>query len=260
MMVDPQGAAPVAPLCRVRLDVAYFGPSFHGFAENADVVTVAETLRTAMETVLRHSVVLTGAGRTDAGVHAWGQVVSGDITAEADLLRLQRSINRQCSPALVVRSISWAEPDFDARFSAKWRRYRYTVLNTDVPNPFRAPTVWHVPQPLNVDAMQLACDAFLGEHDFSAFCKRPKVEPPVSLVRRILKAEWAGEQGGELVFEICATAFCHNMVRSIVGTMVEVGLGKKSAGDMLAIIRSKDRAFAGKVAPPHGLCLWEVGY
>ena len=260
MMVDPQGAAPVAPLCRVRLDIAYFGPSFHGFAENADVVTVAETLRTAMETVLRHPVVLTGAGRTDAGVHAWGQVVSSDITAEADLLRLQRSVNRQCSPALVVRSISWAEPDFDARFSATWRRYRYTVLNTDVPNPFRAPTVWHVPQQLNVDAMQLACDAFLGEHDFSAFCKRPKVEPPVSLVRRILKAEWTGESGGELVFEICATAFCHNMVRSIVGTMVEVGLGKQSAGDMLAIIRSKDRSFAGKVAPPQGLCLWEVGY
>lgn len=250
----------MAPLCRVRLDIAYFGPAFHGFAENADVVTVAETLRTAMETVLRHSVVLTGAGRTDAGVHAWGQVVSCDITADADLLRLQRSINRQCSPALVVRSIAWAAADFDARFSAKWRRYRYTVLNTDVPNPFRAPTVWHVPQPLNVDAMNLACDPFLGEHDFSAFCKRPKVDPPVSLVRRILKAEWTGESGGELVFEICATAFCHNMVRSIVGTMVEVGLGKKSAGDMRAIIRSKDRAFAGKVAPPDGLCLWEVGY
>ena len=250
----------MAPLCRVRLDIAYFGPSFHGFAENADVVTVAETLRTAMETVLRHPVVLTGAGRTDAGVHAWGQVVSCDITADADLLRLQRSINRQCSPSLVVRSVTWAEPDFDARFSAKWRRYRYTVLNTDVPNPFRAPTVWHVPQALNVDAMQLACDAFLGEHDFSAFCKRPKVDPPVSLVRRILKAEWTGEPGEELVFEICATAFCHNMVRSIVGTIVEVGLGKKSAGDMLAIIRSKDRAFAGKVAPPTGLCLWEVGY
>lgn len=250
----------MAPLCRVRMDIAYFGPSFHGFAENADVVTVAETLRTAMETSLRHPVVLTGAGRTDAGVHAWGQVVSCDIAAETDLLRLQRSLNRQCSPSLVVRSIAWAEPDFDARFSAKWRRYRYTVLNTDVPNPFRAPTVWHIPQPLNVDAMRLACDPFLGEHDFGAFCKRPKVDPPVSLVRRVMSADWTGEVGGELVFDICATAFCHNMVRSIVGTIVEVGLGKKSAGDMLAIIRSKDRAFAGKVAPPHGLCLWEVGY
>ena len=112
----------MAPLCRVRLDIAYFGPSFHGFAENADVVTVAETLRIAMETVLRHPVVLTGAGRTDAGVHAWGQVVSCDISAKTDLLRLQRSINRQCSPALVVRSIAWVELDFDARFSAKWRQ------------------------------------------------------------------------------------------------------------------------------------------
>lgn len=260
MTVDPQRAAPLAPLCRVRLDIAYFGPSFHGFAENADVVTVAETLRVAMETALRHPVVLVGAGRTDAGVHAWGQVVSTDIAAATDLLRLQRSINRQCGPSLVVRSIRWAAADFSARFSATSRSYRYSVMNTDVPNPFRAATAWHVPQPLNVDAMQLACDPFLGEHDFSAFCKRPKVDPPVSLVRRILRAEWSGSTGGELVLDIAATAFCHNMVRSIVGTMVEVGLGKKSAGDMLAIIRSKDRANAGKVAPPHGLCLWEVGY
>jgi tRNA pseudouridine38-40 synthase len=260
MTVDLNEAAPVAPLRRVRLDVAYDGGAFHGFAENVDVVTVAGTLRTSLERVLRQSVVLTGAGRTDAGVHAWGQVVSADIAADADLVRLQRSLNRQCGPRLVVRSLTWASADFDARFSARWRRYRYTVINTETPDPFRTAVAWHVGAPLNVDAMRLACDPFLGEHDFSAFCKRPKVDPPVSLVRRVLDATWSGESGGDLVFEIRATAFCHNMVRSIVGTMVEVGLGRKSAGDMRAILASLDRAFAGKVAPPQGLCLWEVGY
>lgn len=258
--MDPREAAPEAPLRRVRIDVAYDGGAFHGFAENADVATVAGTLRAALERVLRQPVTLTGAGRTDAGVHAWGQVVSADLPDTADLVRLHRSLNRQCAPELVVRSLTWAADDFDARFSARWRRYRYTVLNTATPNPFRVATVWHVPTPLNVDAMQLACDPLLGEHDFGAFCRRPKVDPPVSLVRRVLDASWSGETGGELVFEIRATAFCHNMVRSIVGTVVEVGLGRISAGDMAAILRSKDRAFAGKVAPPQGLCLWEVGY
>lgn len=258
--MDPREAAPEAPLRRVRIDVAYDGGAFHGFAENADVATVAGTLRAALERVLRQPVTLTGAGRTDAGVHAWGQVVSADLPDTADLVRLHRSLNRQCAPRLVVRSLTWAADDFDARFSARWRRYRYTVLNTATPNPFRVATVWHVATPLNVDAMQLACDPLLGEHDFGAFCKRPNVDPPVSLVRRVLDASWSGEAGGELVFEIRATAFCHNMVRSIVGTVVEVGLGRISAGDMAAILRSKDRAFAGKVAPPQGLCLWEVGY
>jgi tRNA pseudouridine38-40 synthase len=270
-MVDPKGAAPGAPLRhfsgelrRARLLVAYDGAAFHGYAENPGVVTVAGSLKRSIERVIRHEVVLTGAGRTDAGVHAWGQVVSCDLDAEADLMRLRKGINALCGPSVVVRSIEWTDdPDFSARFSAQWRRYRYTVVNRPVPDPFLAATAWYVESPLAVDAMQLACDPLIGEHDFSAFCKRPKVaegEEPVSLVRRIIEAGWTDLGDGVLRFEIRANAFCHNQVRSIVGTLVDTGLRRRTAGEMMGVIRSKDRGKAGHVAPPHGLCLWEVGY
>jgi tRNA pseudouridine38-40 synthase len=248
---------------RVRLLVAYDGAAFHGFAENPGVVTVAGSLRESIARVVRHEVALTGAGRTDAGVHAWGQVVSCDVDESTDLTRLRKAVNALCGPSVVVREIEWAEPDFSARFSAQWRRYRYTVLNRPVPDPFLARTSWFVENPLALDVMQLACDPLIGEHDFSAFCKRPKVadgDEPVSLVRRIHEAGWTDLGDGVLRFEIRANAFCHNQVRSIVGTLVDTGLGRRTAGQMMGTLRSKDRATAGRVAPPHGLCLWEVGY
>ncbi|MFM7535873.1 MAG: tRNA pseudouridine(38-40) synthase TruA [Acidimicrobiales bacterium] len=247
-----------------RLLLAYDGAAFHGFAENPGVITVAGTLRGAIERVARHPVALTGAGRTDAGVHAWGQVVSFPAPpALLDLARVQRSVNRLCAPALVIRSASWAPDGFDARFSARWRRYRYTVLNRETPDPFLARTAWHVVDPLELDLLRLASDAFVGEHDFSSFCRRPKGPPgeAASLVRRVLEAHWEPiGPDGLLRFEIRANAFCHNMVRSIVGTLVEVGRGRCSPGEMRTILRSCDRSAAGPVAPAHGLCLWEVGY
>ncbi len=246
-----------------RLLVAYDGAAFHGFAENPGVVTVAGTLREVVERVVRHPVVLTGAGRTDAGVHAWGQVVSFPAPpAAVDLARVQRSVNRLCAPALVVRAADWAPDAFDARFSALWRRYRYTVLNGAVPDPFLARTAWHVTERLDLDLLRLAADAFVGEHDFSSFCRRPKGEQgaAASLVRRVTEARWVERGGGVLEFEIRANAFCHNMVRSIVGTLVEAGRGRRSPGEMRAILRARDRGAAGPVAPPHGLCLREVGY
>jgi tRNA pseudouridine38-40 synthase len=256
---------------RVRLLVAYDGSGFHGFALNEGVATVAGTLTEAIGTVLGHAVVLTAAGRTDTGVHAWGQVVSLDVADEAheaplDLDALRRSVNALCGPAVVVRSAEWAAPDFDARFSARWRCYRYTVLNDPVPDPFLAGTTWHVDRPLDLRLMRLACDPFVGEHDFSSFCRRPKRpegEPPATLVRRVMSARWddVGDVPGRLLrFEIVANAFCHQMVRSIVGTLVEVGLGRRSAGSILDTLRARDRATAGQLAPPDGLCLWEVGF
>lgn len=261
----PQPAAPAGPLVRVRATIAYDGSAFHGFAEQPGVPTVAGTLREAMERVLRHPVELTCAGRTDAGVHGWGQVVSFDARAGGfDADRLQASLNGLCGPAVVVREVAVADrPDFDARFDATARRYRYTILNRAVPDPFLAATAWHVAQPLDVRAMQAACDPLVGEHDFSSFCRRPKDKPDASLVRRVLGASWerddpAGE--GVLRFRIEATAFCHQMVRSITGTLVDVGLGKRTPADVMAALRAQDRSAAGPVAPPHGLCLWEVLY
>jgi tRNA pseudouridine38-40 synthase len=256
---------------RLRLLVAYDGSGFHGFALNEGVPTVAGSLSEAIGTVLGHPVALTAAGRTDAGVHAWGQVVSLDVPDgvlddPVDLAALRRSVNALCGPAVVVRSAERAAPDFDARFSARWRCYRYTVLNDPVPDPFLAGTTWHVDRPLDLRVMRLACDPFVGEHDFSSFCRRPKRpegEPPATLVRRVISARWddVGEVPGRLLrFEIVANAFCHQMVRSIVGTLVEVGLGRRSAGSILDTLRARHRATAGQLAPPHGLCLWDVGY
>ena len=151
-------------------------------------------------------------------------------------------------------------PDgFDARFDARSRRYRYTILNRDVPDPFLAPTSWHVPQPLDLDRLRLACDPLIGEHDFTAFCRKPKDDPGKSLIRRVLDARWEPD-GDVLRFWIEANAFCHQMVRSIVGTLVDVGLGKRTAADVTAALDAKRRDAAGPVAPPHGLVLWEVRY
>jgi tRNA pseudouridine38-40 synthase len=245
---------------RVRLVVAYDGGAFHGFAENAGVATVAGSLREAIERVLGVPVELVGAGRTDTGVHAWGQVVSFDAPEGADLGRLMRSTNGLCGPAIVVRAAEVAPASFDARFSAKWRLYRYTVLNRPVPDPFLAATSWHVTTPLDITGMRLGCDPLVGEHDFTSFCRARKTDAPVSLTRRVLEAAWTDAGDGVLRFEIRATAFCHQMVRSIVGLLVDVGRGRRHAGDVLATIRARDRAVAGQPAPPHGLCLWEVGY
>ncbi len=244
--------------------VAYDGRGFHGFAANAGVRTVAGSLTEGLDQVLRHPVELACAGRTDAGVHAWGQVVSFDAPADGlDLAALQRSLNGLCSPAIVVREVALAEPSFHARHSAVARRYRYTILNRAVPDPFLAATTWHVAEALDLAELRLACDPLIGEHDFASFCRRPRVgagSPAPSLVRRVLDARWIDAGDDLLRFEIEASAFCHQMVRSIVGTLVDVGRGRLRAGDVLAILRARDRAAAGQPAPAHGLCLWAVRY
>jgi tRNA pseudouridine38-40 synthase len=247
------------------MTIAYHGHGFFGLAVQPGLRTVAGVLTEALERVLRHPVTLAVAGRTDAGVHAWGQVVSFDTSARRLVPEdLQRTLNKLVGPAIAVREVAEAPEGFDARFSARSRRYRYTVLNRPVPDPFRATTSWHVPEALDLAALRLGCDALYGEQDFASFCRRPRPAPgvsaPPSLVRRVLDAGWAEVDEGVLRFEIEASAFCHQMVRSIVGTLVDMGIGRRRPGEMAAIIRARDRAFAGQPAPPHGLCLWAVRY
>jgi tRNA pseudouridine38-40 synthase len=261
------GPAPVAVApppegrVRVRLVVAYEGSRYRGMAENEGVPTVAGALRDVLERALGHEVVLSIAGRTDAGVHAWGQVVSFDADRERVVPdRLARAVNGQCAPGIVVREAALARPDFDARFSARARRYRYTVLNRPVPDPFLAATSWWVPQPLDLNALRLGCDALIGTHDFSSFCRRPRGAADASLVRRVLDARWHDLGEGVLRFDVDATAFCHQMVRSLTGTLVDMGRRRRRAGEMAAILRARDRSAAGTIAPPEGLCLWDVVY
>jgi len=256
---DAEAASSIEYPARVRMTLAYDGRGFHGFAAQERVKTVGGTLAAAIRKVLGHPVELTCAGRTDRGVHAWGQVVSFDAEEFGlDLHGLQRSLNRMLGPSIVIRAAETASADFDARFSAKARRYRYTVLNRPVPDPFLAGFSWYIEQPLDCGALALACDPVIGEHDFSSFCRLPSDD--VSLIRRVHDARWLDTGEGVLRFEIEASAFCHQMVRSLVGTMVDIGRGRKRAGDLAGILRAQDRSVASPPAPPHGLCLWGVLY
>jgi tRNA pseudouridine38-40 synthase len=247
---------------RLRLDLSYDGTGFHGFAPNQGVTTVGGELAAALERVLGEPVRLTCAGRTDAGVHARSQVVTLDVpTGRVDEARLRRSLNSMLGPRVSVTGISTVPGDFDARFSARWRSYRYRVLTREVPDPFLASTAWWVPETLDVAAMQHAAQHLVGEHDFSSFCRRPAGPPGACLVRRVLRAAWMVEDEPDLLrFEIAATAFCHQMVRSIVGTLVEIGRGRSRVADLGAVLAARDRSAAGNIAPPHGLVLWAVGY
>ena len=250
---------------RIALLVAYDGTPFNGFAANEGVPTVAGELTRALQQVTNHPVKITGAGRTDAGVHAWGQVVSVDVPAATDIAQLPRALTALCRPSIVVRDVRPVAAEFSARFDALWRRYRYTILNSATPDPFRANTSWHVRAPLDLRALRLASDPLIGERDFTAFCRKPDpADMPggveASMKRYVHEAAWSTPELDVVRFEIRANAFCHQMVRSIVGTLVDVGTGRRPAADVMMLMRSGDRREASPVAPPNGLCLWEVGY
>ena len=265
---------------RWRLLIAYDGAAFRGFAVQPEVPTVAGALRQALERAarLREPPVLTCAGRTDAGVHARGQVVHVDLPAVPfDGPGLARALNRQLAPEVVVRRAEEVGPDFDARRSASGRRYRYLVWNAPVPDPLLAPFAWHVSDPLDLGSMRTASDVLLGSHDFRSFCRRPPgADASEPIVRRVTMARWSVDEGPEatdgagtgegaaearlLRFEIAASSFCHQMVRSLVASLVEVGRGRQNAAGLLERLRAGQREVGPEPAPPEGLCLVSVDY
>ncbi|MEY3266430.1 MAG: tRNA pseudouridine(38-40) synthase TruA, partial [Actinomycetota bacterium] len=192
-------------LRRVRLRVRYHGAQFRGFAINKGINSIEGVLTEVMSTVARHKVQINVAGRTDAGVHARGQVITIDIPATTRLSTFIRSVNALCKPHIAVSEPEWVDNDFDARYSAIWRRYRYTVHNGDTPDPMLLDRAWHVSRPLSLPLMNLACDAIIGEHNFSAFCrKQEQIEgaPIPSMHRRVYSARWIDEGNDILVFEM----------------------------------------------------------
>lgn len=227
--------------------------------------TVSGTLSDALSQIVGHDVDLACAGRTDAGVHGWGQVVSFDTSAKVDCGRMQRSLNSMCAPHVVVRELTEAADDFDARFSARSRTYRYRVLNSVLPDPFLHDGTWHIRHPLDLHAMNVAGQSLVGTHDFSSLCRKKivlvgGVETEATLVRTLLTLEWKHAQDDIVELWVTATAFCHQMVRAIAGTLVEVGAGKLRIDDVGSILAAKDRNSAGVVAPPHALTFWSVQY
>ncbi len=248
---------------RIRLDVAYDGTGFHGWAAQPGLRTVEGELAAAMATVLRvPSVALTCAGRTDAGVHARGQVVHCDLDALPDpadsLERLARGLNGVLSDDLRVRRALEAPGGFDARFSALWRRYAYRVADRpELADPLRRGHVLTWRRPLDEAAMNAAAVSLLGEQDFAAFCKQRE---GATTVRTLLDLVWSRDGSGLLVADVRADAFCHSMVRSLVGCLLAIGDGRRPTPWAAQVLAAAERDSAVAVAPAHGLTLEEVGY
>ncbi|EME59454.1 tRNA pseudouridine synthase TruA [Rhodococcus ruber BKS 20-38] len=245
---------------RLRLDIAYDGTDFSGWARQPGRRTVCGEIEEKLGAVVRAPVQLTVAGRTDAGVHASGQVAHVDVPAAAlpdDLVRLMRRLARFLPRDVRVTGISVAPPHFDARFSAVRRHYEYR-LTTAVygAEPLRARDTVAWPKPVDVDAMRAASRSLLGLHDFAAFCKRRE---GATTVRELQRFDWTST-GDILTAHVSADAFCWSMVRSLVGAALAVGEGRRSVEWMTALLDERQRAAAVAVAPAHGLSLVGVDY
>jgi tRNA pseudouridine38-40 synthase len=238
-----------------RLDIAYDGSGFYGYAKQPNVRTVQGVLEDALKPHTGGAVSYV-AGRTDKGVHASSQVVSF-VCDDLDTARVLRSLNKQLGPEIAARSLTIVDEKFHARFSATGRAYRYQILNAPVHDPLSALTVWTVTQPLDVGVMNQAVSQFVGEHDFAAICRKFEDK---STTRNVVWAKWR-RKADRLNLSIGAHAFCHQMVRSIVALCVEVGLGERAPEEISGIISGKDRDIVkGVLAPPNGLSLVAVAY
>jgi tRNA pseudouridine38-40 synthase len=242
----------------VRLTLAYDGTNFRGWARQRDQRTVEGVLVDALSRFLGTTPRLSVAGRTDAGVHARGQVASFPSPSDPiDVARLQRAVNAMLAPEVVVMDARLVVDGFDARFSATAREYRYRIDVAPWPDPFEARYVWHRPGALSLGAMRGAARHLVGEHDFSAFCR--SAGQGASNVRRLERL--AVSRAADRVEVVArANAFAHQMVRSLVGMLVAVGDGSREAGDVPAVLSSRDRSRAAPIAPPHGLTLERVLY
>ena len=240
----------------VRLSLAYDGTRFRGWAMNRGQRTVEGVLSEALGRVLGDEPGLSVAGRTDAGVHARGQVASFEAGDDVDLGRLQRSINRMLAPEVVAADVRRAPEGFNARFSATAREYRYRIDTGPWPDPFEARFVWHRPGRIAVTSMREAVRSLLGEHDFASFCRRPQSGGTVRRLERlsILRV------GDRVEISARANAFLHQMVRALVGTLVAVGDGRLGPGVVREILVARERGRTPEMAPAHGLTLERVVY
>lgn len=263
------GESPVSdePAVRWRLDIGYDGTGFSGWAVQPGLRTVQGELEGWLNRILRldQPVRLVCAGRTDAGVHARGQVAHFDVGPGVmldDGQDLLRRLGRVLAPDLVVRGVSAAPPGFDARFAAIWRRYVYRLTDTDTtPDPLLRHYVTRLPYPVDLDKMNAAVPILLGFRDFGAFCRR---RAGATTIRTLLELQGdrvtSGPLAGVTEFTVRADAFCHSMVRSLIGSLVEVGSGRRDPEWLTAVTAAAARDSTVTVMPPGGLTLEEVGY
>jgi tRNA pseudouridine38-40 synthase len=255
---DPGASATV----RVRVDLAYDGTEFHGFARQPDQTTVQGVLDAALTRLAGADVATVCAGRTDAGVHALAQTVHVDAPRDSRLLRdldrARAALDALCGPTITIWRVRRVPASFDARFSATQRRYRYRLCDRDAMAPLWRHDTWHVGAPsLDVDAMHAGGQTLVGEHDFSSFCRRRDGQ---HLIRRIDDLRVHRLRAGLVAVDVAGKAFCHQMVRSVTGCLVAVGRGRRPAAWTADVLAARDRQAVGQVAPPHGLTLTAVRY
>ena len=242
----------------LALVLEYDGTGYHGFQRQDGLVSIAQRVEEALSTLFGHEVSVSAAGRTDAGVHATGQVVSCVTTSQLELRRIAVASSALLRPhhIAVVRVVE-RRPGFSARRDATLRTYRYRILNRTAPSPLYAQRAFHVSAQLDVQTMGRAAEHLIGDHDFAAFCAAESREKST---RRSLRSIEIERNGDFLDIVICADSFVHNMVRIIAGTLIEVGRGRRSPGEVKVIVESRDRARAGFTAPAHGLYLERVEF
>jgi tRNA pseudouridine38-40 synthase len=241
----------------IRLDIEYDGSGFRGWARQPGLRTVQGELEAALAVVLRQEVALTVAGRTDTGVHARGQVASfeapGGVPGD-----LRRSLNALCPDDVAVTAVSQAPAGFSARHDATVRSYLYRLLTRPTPSPFeRGRALWW-PHRIDRAGLDACAAALVGQHDFTAFT--PTQTDHVYFHRTVLAAGWEEEPGDILAFRASADAFMRNMVRALVGTMLEVASSRRTVAEFTALLAGAPRSQAGDTAPPHGLYLESVSY
>jgi tRNA pseudouridine38-40 synthase len=249
-----------------KVVLAYDGTDFSGFQRQSNARSVQQVIEEALAPIEGSAVVVSGAGRTDSGVHALGQVASFRLSnpiSAADLkLALNATLNATSAADVRVLGVEQMPDEFNARFSARGKLYRYRIVNADLISPFERRFAWHVPRPLELEPMGQAAGALVGEHDFAAF--QAAGGNVRTSVRTVTRAEWTEarlDDGARLLtFEIAGDGFLKYMVRSIIGTLVEIGHGRRDVKSVVELLFSGERAAAGQTAPPHGLYLVRVDY
>jgi tRNA pseudouridine38-40 synthase len=242
----------------IKLLIEYDGTNYLGWQVQAKGLTVQGTIEEKLRLLTGEDVHLAGSGRTDAGAHALGQAANFKTRSPMEAHTFQKALNSLLPSDIVIRRIEEVGEDFNARRSAKSKVYEYRILNREVRSVFQRGHAWHVPQRLDLTAMEIAARILTGEHDFSSF--RSVGTPTKTSVRKVFRAGWKKGRDGFLLFEIEATGFLKQMVRAIVGTLVDVGKGKITAEEFEKVLEAKDRKKAGPTAPARGLFLKEVKY
>ena len=244
----------------LKLTIAYDGTAYAGWQRQAGVDTVQARLEAALAEIEGRGVTVHGAGRTDAGVHAWGQVASFHLEHGIDTRALGLALNAKLPDDIRVRKVQTVPASFHARFLARRKSYRYRINLTPVANPMERRFAWHVADALDLGAMREAGAILIGQHDFAAFQTAATDATVRTTVRTVFDLRIDVEADDIVAIDVVGDGFLRYMVRTIVGTLVDVGLGRRSVGDMAEILTSRTRDRAGRTAPPHGLFLVSVGY